>query len=572
MGARAWAISVTTAASLAVGSVGAASAAPLDPPVANPESVTFETLLIGSQDEATVHFSAPSALPFVTESVAVVGGDAFTIVGDTCSGLEARSACDVTVRFHPLTAGSDRAVLRLDALTGTTDVALTGRALCCVVTVHDASAVEADGTWTPVPIVVHREGPSDEPLTFEWRLLEGSAGVFDVNPIGDHTTTMPAGVADLVLPISARPDDEHEETETFTVQLLSSSDAFIGSPSLATGTIEDDDPVPPPPPPPHPTITAEGDGVVEQDDVDTLLTVPITLSQPVAVDTTFRVTIGSLGSATASRDHEPLPPFSVTTVPAGSSTARVVVRILGDGRPEDTETIHLQLGEVFGSKVAGQTLVTIDDDDAVSTVVATPAALGPFSLRGGSGAVGFVAWRGGAPSGIGTLAFTSGPRPEAPRLLMDHVAGSRLTDLTALSMRSCRTGHDAPEIEIAMASGQVLRAATNGAIDSWQTFDGVDRLVWTVGFGGFTSFAQYQADHPADRIATIAVVVPSTGAGGATAHLDRVLVGTTAIGVERFDLEPRKGTPKTVPSGTCQASPFPTAGGGLPGGDLPGTG
>lgn len=90
----------------------------------------------------------------------------------------------------------------------------------------------------------------------------------------------------------------------------------------------------------------------------------VTISRSGPVDAAMQVGLTATGTATGGSDHTPLP--ATVTIPAGASSATVVVEVLDDTLDEPSETVQVTITRPPGTDPAGGPLsgtVTIVDDD-----------------------------------------------------------------------------------------------------------------------------------------------------------------------------------------------------------------
>lgn len=134
------------------------------------------------------------------------------------------------------------------------------------------------------------------------------------------------------------------------------------------------------------------------------LRLPVTLDRATTTPVTASYTVTG-GTATAGTDFTGT--GGTVTVPAGATSADIVVPLLDDAVAEPAETLQVRLTGVSGGSAArvagGMATGTIADDDAPAPASPTPAA--PTSAAATSAAPG-AAGSGAAGSGAGTAAVS----------------------------------------------------------------------------------------------------------------------------------------------------------------------
>lgn len=215
--------------------------------------------------------------------------------------------------------------------------------------IADATVAENAGT---VPLRVTTDIASTTDITVRVTTTPGSATTADFTA-ADQVVTIPAGQLFVDLPVAITNDTADEVNETFTASLSSPTGATIADGS-ATVTIIDDDVV----------SISVGDLTVGESVGNA--SVPVTLSAPAAAEVSFTATC-NVGSASAA---DFLVCSSIGTIPAGATSASVLVPITQDSVDELNETFTVALSGVVGANT-GRTpaTVTIADDDVPAITV-----------------------------------------------------------------------------------------------------------------------------------------------------------------------------------------------------------
>jgi hypothetical protein len=154
-----------------------------------------------------------------------------------------------------------------------------------------------------------------------------------------------------VITLAVVNDRIDEINETFRVELAGGS-GYVVSDSSATVVIADDDP--------PPTMRIVAKTVRERDRTSTArIVVRLTGSSSRTVSA---VVVAAKATAKAKKDFAPVR-LTISFRP-GATRASVPVRIIGDRRPERTETFVLRLTSVRGAVAKpSSAVITIRDDD-----------------------------------------------------------------------------------------------------------------------------------------------------------------------------------------------------------------
>ncbi|XP_072019717.1 uncharacterized protein [Amphiura filiformis] len=157
-------------------------------------------------------------------------------------------------------------------------------------------------------------------------------------------------------------DDDDENTESFTAQILSSGNINVGTPSVTTVSITDDD--------------EDNDENIQWStpshtfgEASGTVSVTVTKTGGTSRSTTATVAAYS-GSATAGSDFNLATTF--ISIPAGSSSATVSLTIINDGNDEPSESFTLVLSGATNNVGISQSTVTITitDNDPPAAVAA----------------------------------------------------------------------------------------------------------------------------------------------------------------------------------------------------------
>jgi chitinase len=270
------------------------------------------------------------------------------------------------------------------AAAGTANTDLGGIAVYIpsTVSIGNASIAEGNsGTSTlSFPITLSYALTAAVTVTYSTSNGTATAGS-DYTAVTGGTVTIPAGQTTGVIPITILGDTTFEPDETLTVTLTGVTNAVLGTPSAATGTIQNDDS----------NVTATF-SISNTSSLEGSSSTPVKLNFSVQLSAaaTQAVTVNyatSNGTATAGSDYTATAGSDYTatagsdytatagtlTIPAGSTTATIAVPILGDTTYEANETFNLNLTSPNGATLAGgvSTLTatgTIQNDDAFPVV------------------------------------------------------------------------------------------------------------------------------------------------------------------------------------------------------------
>ncbi len=194
------------------------------------------------------------------------------------------------------------------------------------------------------------------------------SGVDYTAPSG--TVTIPAGSTSAAFSIKPLWDKLYDGNQTLEVILAGSSEYNVGSPSSAEAVIVDQDI-------PTVTITAPVPTVLETGPGTGQFLVGYSGTTAVPVTVTYRVS----GTATSGVDFVALP--GTITIPAGSSSASMLVWPIDDGIPDDAESVVVTLEDSSLYIVGSTSTATVTIYEAGSPAVRIEAAT-PIAMEGGT--------------------------------------------------------------------------------------------------------------------------------------------------------------------------------------------
>lgn len=231
------------------------------------------------------------------------------------------------------------------------------------VSVADLSVTEGDGAapndFVNADVTVSLDSPSATAATVQ---LDTSAGTAtagtDYEEVTAQTVTIPAGQTSVTQTIKVFGDTVVEPDEDFTVTLSNPSANIDPGTMTATVTIVDNEV--------QPDLSIGDVTVTEGDTGFGFAVASVTLSQVSNLNVDVDVD-SSDGTATAGVDYELVD--QTLTIPAGSTSGQVFVKVFGDFDVESTEDLTLTLSNaVNGNIVDGTGTVTITDQDTAPQI------------------------------------------------------------------------------------------------------------------------------------------------------------------------------------------------------------
>jgi Flp pilus assembly protein TadG len=206
-------------------------------------------------------------------------------------------------------------------------------------------------------VKVRLSNTTDEPVTVNFSLA-GSAdqgGDYSI----DHTSqvTIPTGALEETIHIRAVPDTTYEDNETISLTMESTINATRGSPYIIELAIVDDDG------PPMVSFAAPTQDVGENYPE---IRIAVQLNHPSELNT--QVTFSLSGSAEPYLDYNP--PALTLTIPAGATSANIVIPLIDDLLFDPNETVVATLESAVNATLGAITVhtATIIDNDVEPTV------------------------------------------------------------------------------------------------------------------------------------------------------------------------------------------------------------
>jgi hypothetical protein len=237
---------------------------------------------------------------------------------------------------------------------------------------------EGNAGTTDFAFTVNLSSAATSPVTVNYQTSDGTATVAD----GDYqaatsSITIPASGTSGLIHITVNGDTKYEAQETFTVTLTAATNATLGAPVTATGTLENDDAVP--------TVAIDSITLAEGNAGTTAFGFTVSLSQPsgVAAAVDFTTTDGT--ATLADLDYQAL--SGTVNFAPGTTSQPVTVLVNGDTTVEGDETFTVDLSNPVGAAASTmQGMGTIQNDDSVPLL----SIAGVTALEGNGGTTPFV--------------------------------------------------------------------------------------------------------------------------------------------------------------------------------------
>lgn len=372
-------------------------------------TVTKTYVALGAS-QATVRFRT-------TGGTATAGADytATTVTVTLDNTLLAGDSEVVTVPVLPdtLDEPDETVAVTIDNATGDTSITTATASGTIVdddptptVSLAGSAAPEGTGAAGYVPFTVTLSAVSGRQVTVPYTVNPGTAEApADIDAAAGQLV-IPAGQATGEIRIPTVADDVDEPDELFSVTLGTPTNAALGAPTTATGTVVNDD---------APVVSISGvSGAEGTSTAPTPFTFTVSLSKAGRLPVSVRVRSGDV-QAVAPGDYGAVD--QTVTFAVGETSKTVTVNVVADAIREPDEAFTMTLSDpvaaTLGTSVA---LGAIINDDA-----ATPAGTGTGTGTGtGSGT--------SSSSGTGTGGGTGTATPTGPIDASQPVV--RLTGLT----------------------------------------------------------------------------------------------------------------------------------------------
>ncbi len=237
-----------------------------------------------------------------------------------------------------------------------------------VLDVSSAAVNEGDSGNQTLAFTLTLNAPSDKDVSVDFATADAVTGNAatagaDYQP-ASGTLTIPGGSTSATVVVMIIGDTDAEADEMFVLKLSDPVNATLGA-AEAVGTILNDDA-----PVSRPTVSLSSVSLAEGENGTRPLAFTVTLSASTSEDVSvdFATADPAIGNAaTAGSDYQPA--SGTLTIPGGSTSATVVVRIVGDTEVEADETFLLKLSNpVNATLAASEAIGTILNDDMPSVL------------------------------------------------------------------------------------------------------------------------------------------------------------------------------------------------------------
>jgi chitinase len=324
----------------------------------SPVSVGYTTMngaAIAGQDYASIVGSLTFAAGETTKTVSVdILGDTLIETNETFS-LVLSSPAGATIA-----SGSAMGTIVNDDID-------TQPAVLPAISIADLSTREGNGEHNHFMFSVTLDKASSEPVTVQYKTVDGSATDGSDYKGGTGTVTFAPGITSQTIHVDIAGDTVVEGDETFTVMLSSPVGGTIADGS-ATGIIVNDDVAAPPV---LPSLSVGDATVVEGNSGTANLLFTVSLSKAATGPVTVQYGTAD-GTATAGSDYTAK--SGTLTFAAGETSKTISVAVKGDTVVEANEALALTLSSATGATIAdGSAIGTIGNDDVAAP--AGPAAV-----------------------------------------------------------------------------------------------------------------------------------------------------------------------------------------------------
>lgn len=371
---------------------------------------------------ATIDFSAV----IVSPETVVMPGDLFELAGDPATGdfalatRELQQNGDCLTRTQLVIAGQLMPITRFDlgscfgveqfhlqfqpngqlvlARSYFDRATLTRIDLPAQIEVNNVTVSEGDpGPGAPpsaaINVTLTKPQPNGENVQVSYYTRNGTALAGQDYALAQDTVVFDGTTAQTAATVllSLLPDHTFEDDERFTVDFEQPVNAVIrNGEERANIVIDDDDDTPPVSPDCASNDPLQCRTIPEPDSgQSTEFQIHLNLAEPVAANLQIQYQTGD-GTALAGSDY--VARSGTVQIVAGATSATIVLTVLGDETPEDTETFHLRLNAPNAVQLTATDLTIHILDDAICYLeVAPPSIVSP------------------AAGGLSTLAVTTRP-------------------------------------------------------------------------------------------------------------------------------------------------------------------
>lgn len=229
-------------------------------------------------------------------------------------------------------------------------------------TVGYAAATSTTGESQSVTLTVQLSAASGRMVSVAYAVTGGTAGVGDATVTPGTVVFMP-GQTSRTIAVAVTNDAIDEPSETLIVTLSSPVNATLTAATAHTLTITDDD---------NPPQAAFAQASASVNEAMTAVSLTVQLSSASG----FAITVPFSAAGTSTADNPDDFTFASTSalmIPAGMTSATVVVNVKADTVDEANETVVVDLGTPTNATLGAvaRTTLTINDDDPGPTVALT---------------------------------------------------------------------------------------------------------------------------------------------------------------------------------------------------------
>ena len=364
------------------------------------------TLSPASTDDATVSFETQGSTATAGTDYTSASGTLTITAGDTSATIAVATTEDTLDELDEeftvtLSMASSEVTIGDATATGTINDDDEAR-----LTISGGSAVEGD----PIKFGVTLSTTSTREVTANWAASGGTAAAEDYTPAAGEVTIM-AGSTTATITVQTVDDSTDEAAETFTVGLSSPVNATLGSPSTATGTINDNDP--------QPSVSIQAASATEGGTIAFPVRLNVSSGRPVTVPWTV-----AAGTASAGSDYTTSTSSGTVTIMPGVASGTASVDTVEDTLAEGDETFTITLGTPVNATLGNPSAVlgTITDDDGRPSITIADAS----ATEGDSGttAMSFTLSLSPPSSGRITVDWTTGHDNDTATAGADYTAAS----------------------------------------------------------------------------------------------------------------------------------------------------
>ncbi len=235
----------------------------------------------------------------------------------------------------------------------------------------DVTLSEGTGGTTTAEVQVSLSTPSAQTVTVLAATAAGTATEPADFTTSSSTLTFASGETVKTLPVPIIPDAVDENDETLYVRLSGATGAAIAD-NEATVTIADDD---------DNHLTIADVALSEGTEAPVQMIFTVQLSSPALEGAEVQFHTEDI-TATAGADYQAV--TSVLTIPQGASSATVVVDLVPDPDVEPPESFRMVVTQATG--------VSLDDPEAIGTLLDDDLTISIADLAGAEGSSGVLPW------------------------------------------------------------------------------------------------------------------------------------------------------------------------------------